>query len=113
MEPSDPIPANHIAIFRSGQVFENASASLDDARRSNVVLVAYEQYSVNTFLTSDLDCLARYLGCVPQSPKLWQDRVTDMPPVASEPLIQAKAYGSTADKRTIDLGCQECRMHPV
>ena len=113
MEPSYPIPADHIAIFRSGEALEDASASLDDGRRSNVVLVAYDQYSVNTFLTSYLDCLAQYLGCVPQSPKLWQDRVTDMPAVASEPLIQAKAYGSTADKRTIDLGCQECRTHPV
>jgi hypothetical protein len=55
MEPSDPVPANHIAIFRSGQALEDASASLDDdGRGSNVVLVAYDQYSVNTFLTSYL-----------------------------------------------------------
>jgi hypothetical protein len=36
----------------------SASASLDDGRRSNVSLVAYDQYSFNSVLTRCLDCLA-------------------------------------------------------
>ena len=57
VEPSDPIQANHIAIFRSGQALEDASAPLDDGRRSNIVPVAISSSTGQTFLTSYLDCL--------------------------------------------------------
>src|ERR1035438_331125 len=101
---SDPVPANDSSVLSGGRTLEDASASLDDRRRSNVVLVAHDQKWINTLVMRKNDGLTKYLRGIALASKSGQYAIANMSALSGKPVVQRESYRHAPDEFSANLG---------